>query len=65
MNFFHDVLRLHEGINDILSFSGVNFRFDGDIGVMLCKIAASMLSLIVNFVGNKFWVFKKVEKVEM
>ena len=57
MNFFHDVIHIHEWANSLLKFADISFRLDGDIGVMFCKIAASCLSFVVNFVGNKFWVF--------
>lgn len=59
MNLFHDILSIHEWANALLSFVGMTFRLDGDLGVMLCKVAASFLSLVVNFLGNKFWVFAK------
>lgn len=58
MNFFHDVLAIHEWANNILEIVNIPYRLEGDIGVMFCKIAASMLSLVINFLGNKFWVFK-------
>ena len=59
MSLFHDVLSIHEWANSLLSFVGIEFRLDGDLGVMFCKVAASVLSLMVNFLGNKFWVFAK------
>lgn len=58
MNFFHDILAIHEWANSILKFINIPYRLEGDIGVMFCKIAGSLLSLVINFLGNKFWVFK-------
>lgn len=59
MGLFHDVLNIHEWANSLLSFVGVEFRLNEDLGVMFCKVVASVLSLVVNFLGNKFWVFAK------
>ena len=58
MSFFHDVLHIHNWANGILKSVGVGFRLEGNLGVMFCKIVASVVSMAVNFVGNKFWVFK-------
>ncbi len=62
MNFFHDIIHIHQWVNSGFEALGVSFNLDGDIGVMFCKIAASVLSFAVNFVGNKFWVFKEKTK---
>lgn len=59
MEIFHELLYVHEWANSLLSLVGITYRLDGDIGVMFCKVAASLLSLVVNFLGNKFWVFAK------
>lgn len=59
MSLFHDILNIHELVNSLLSLVGIKYRLDGDIGVMFCKVSASVLSLVVNFLGNKFWVFAK------
>ena len=59
MDIFHEVLNLHEWANSLLSLVGITYKLDGDIGVMFCKVLASFFSLIVNFLGNKFWVFAK------
>ena len=58
MNIFHDFLHVHEWANSLFDIVGISFRLDGDIAVMFCKIVASVLSLVINFLGNKFWVFK-------
>ena len=59
LHFFHDVIHLQEMLNSILELSGIDYSLEGDIAVMLCKVAASTISLIINFLGNKFWVFKE------
>lgn len=58
MNFFHDIFAIHQWANNILKIFNIPYRLEGDIGVMFCKIIASVLSLVINFLGNKFWVFK-------
>lgn len=59
MNLFYDLLGIHEWANYLMAFVGIGFRLKNDIAVMFCKIAASALSLVINFLGNKFWVFRK------
>ena len=62
MNFFHDVLGIHLWASNILKAVGISYVLDGDMGVMFCKIIASLLSFVINFIGNKFWVFKGSSK---
>ena len=62
MNIFHDVLFVHEWANNLLEIANVSYRLNGDVAVMFCKIVASVFSLVVNFLGNKFWVFKGAKK---
>ena len=66
MNFFHDVIELHEWVNTLLKSAKISFTLSENMEKMLCKVVASLLSMIVNFIGNKFWVFNanKAEKVE-
>ncbi len=59
MNIFHDVLHIHEWLNSLISLMGLSYSLNADMGVMLCKILASCLSFVVNFIGNKFWVFSE------
>ena len=59
MSFFHDVLKLHLVANSLLEAIRAPFVLNEDMAVMLCKILASCLSIVINFIGNKFWVFKK------
>ncbi len=57
MNIFHDILHIHNWANTMLNVIDISYNLDGDIGIMFCKITASVLSLVINFLGNKFWVF--------
>ncbi|MBQ3181185.1 MAG: GtrA family protein [Clostridia bacterium] len=59
MNIFHDFLHIHEWANSLINIVGISYRLDGDVSVIFCKIVASFLSLVINFLGNKFWVFAK------
>ena len=59
MSLFHDVLELHIFANNLLVAMKFPIVLNDDMGVMLCKILASFLSMVINFCGNKFWVFKK------
>lgn len=57
MNFFHDVIYLHDWTNNLLKNAKISFTLSEDMGKMYCKVIASLLSMVVNFIGNKFWVF--------
>jgi len=63
-HLFYDILHIENLANAMLSAFGVSFAFEGDNAVMIAKLFASVFSVIVNFIGNKFWVFrtKKEEK---
>lgn len=56
-HLFYDIMHLEVFANAALASLGVQYVVQGDIAVMLCKVVASGLSLIINFFGNKFWVF--------
>ncbi|MBO5734237.1 MAG: GtrA family protein [Clostridia bacterium] len=62
MSLFHDVFCIHQWANGVFADMGCTFRMNYDVGVMFCKVIASCLSFIINFVGNKFWVFKDYEE---
>lgn len=57
MTLFHDVIHIHLWANGILNALKIPYILDGNIGVLFCKVLASCISLIINFFGNKFWVF--------
>lgn len=64
INLFHDIFHVHEWANSIMSLMKIPYKLDGDIGIMFCKIMASVFSWAINFLGNKFWVFKKDDNKE-
>lgn len=57
-HLFYDILHIENTINNCLGRVGVSYIISGDLAIMLCKVCASVFSLIINFLGNKFWVFK-------
>jgi len=57
-HLFYDVLHAERTVNAALASMGASFAFSGDMAIMLCKLFASVFSLMVNFFGNKFWVFQ-------
>ena len=59
MSLFHDGLKLHILANNLFETIRFPLLLNDDMGVMMCKILASVLSMVINFCGNKFWVFKK------
>lgn len=63
-HLFYDILHLESFVNAALSVLDINFTVEGDIAVLLCKAAASCFSLLINFFGNKFWVFKGKQQSE-
>lgn len=61
MSVFYDYFKIHEWANWLLAVLKTGYKLNQDLSVMLCKMAASVLSLVINFLGNKFWVFNKKE----
>lgn len=58
-HLFYDILHIESLANSVLRSAGIDFTFMGDAAIMLCKVAASVFSLMINFFGNKFWVFRE------
>lgn len=59
---FYDMLHAERVVNAILSSRNISFVLQDDNAVMFCKLLASVFSIVVNFIGNKFWVFKDAKK---
>lgn len=56
-HLFYDICHIENMFNGLLENMSVNYVIAGDIAVMVSKACASVFSIIVNFIGNKFWVF--------
>ncbi len=63
-HLFYDIWHLENLVNALLRSFGAAFVLEGDLAVMLCKAAASCFSLMINFFGNKFWVFQNKQQTE-
>lgn len=63
-HLFHDILRAERVVNALFAAWNIPYLLGGNSAVMLAKIFASVFSVAVSFLGNKFWVFrtKKGEK---
>ena len=59
LNFFYHIVHLYVPVNALLSHLGAGFRLEGDTAILLCKIAATPFELLVNFIGNKLFVFHR------
>jgi len=55
---FYDLLHVHTLCSRLLACLGAGLTLSDNMGVMLAKVLAAPFSLAVNFLGNKFWVFK-------
>ncbi len=55
---FYDVLHAERAGNALFLSLGFSFVLRGNMAVMFCKVLASVFSVMINFLGNKFWVFK-------
>lgn len=61
---FYDVLHAERAANAVLSIVGISPMLAGDLAVMFCKVLASVFSIVINFLGNKFWVFGSKNQTE-
>lgn len=53
-HIFYDIWHIERLFHALLPVTNIN----DDVDIMICKILSSGLSLIINFFGNKLWVFK-------
>ena len=59
LHLFYDLWHIEQMANHILAAAGVSFVLSGNGAIMFCKLCSSVISFFVNFLGNKFWVFRK------
>ncbi len=59
LNLFYDVFALHLVWNRAIEALSLPFFLEGDTAVMACKVLATPFSVLVNFLGNKLWVFRE------
>lgn len=59
LNVFYDGLSVHCLANSILRGMGFVYQLSGEYAVLFCKVLAMPFSLLVNFLGNRLWVFGK------
>ena len=63
-HLFFDICHIENIFNAGLSLLKINYVIEGDMAVMVSKACASVFSIILNFFGNKLWVFNsKTENV--
>ena len=57
-HLFYDILHVEQAGNQLLAAMRLPYTLQGNAAVMFAKIIASVFSVAVNFLGNKFWVFR-------
>lgn len=63
-HLFYDIWHLERLINASLRVFNIHFAAEGSVAILLCKAAASCISLFINFFGNKLWVFQGKQQSE-
>lgn len=56
-HLFYDIWHVERLLNSALHVVGSTVTVQGDGAIMLAKVLASVFSLLINFFGNKLWVF--------
>ena len=56
-HLFYDIWHIERLANGVLHGFGSTYVFSGDEAIMLAKLFSSVFSVIINFLGNKLWVF--------
>lgn len=62
MHLTYDCLHIENYANWMLSKMHIRFVLSGNKAIMFCKLCSSVFSVVVNFLGNKFWVFRGKNK---
>ena len=63
-HLFYDIWHVESAANALLASVKISYIVQGDIAIMFCKVIASVFSLMINFFGNKFWVFRNNKPTE-
>ncbi len=58
MHLTYDFWHIENYANWALSHLHIHFVLSGNKAIMFCKFCSSVFSVVVNFLGNKFWVFR-------
>ena len=61
-HLFYDILHAERAVNNVLFILDISYVLEGNMAVMFCKLLSNVFSVAVNFIGNKFWVFKGGEE---
>jgi len=56
-HLFYDIWHVEQLINSALHAVGASITLEYDGAIMASKVLASLFSLLINFFGNKLWVF--------
>lgn len=56
-HIFHDILHIERFAEAVLQGFYPHLLLKEDHGILICKAIASLFSVTINFLGNKFWVF--------
>ncbi len=56
-HLFYDIWHVERLVNSALYAMGGTYAFHGDGAIMLAKLISSVFSVVINFLGNKLWVF--------
>ncbi len=56
-HLFYDIWHVERLVNSVLRAAGASVVCQGDGAIMVSKILASVFSVVINFLGNKLWVF--------
>ena len=56
-HLFYDIWHVERLVNSALRAVGIGVTVQGDGAIMTSKVLASVFSVVINFLGNKLWVF--------
>lgn len=56
-HLFYDILHIEQVVNAVFNAANKPYILEGDAAVMFAKLVSSVFSVVINFLGNKLWVF--------